>query len=174
MTEFSAEGLQFIILTCGILAVASAASESINADFVMKISDALLGVDKEEEEEEEKYAGVRRVRNPITGRMINQDGQESAPLPVSLRPVMSTPGSFVKSIPAPASARHPAHQTQGQPSGSSFAKGCWMARHPTQCLRRHARRHHLVLGLSGTRRGDRSTGSSSPRQPRAVRSPRRR
>ena len=91
MTEFSVEGLQFIILTCGILAVGSAATSSVNADFVMGISDALLGGVEEEEEEEGKSAGVRRVRNPVTGRMINQDGQESAPQSVSLTPRICPP-----------------------------------------------------------------------------------
>jgi hypothetical protein len=76
MTDYSVEGLQFVILTCGLLALASAATQKENADIVMRISDALLGGDEEPDlpAEKRRTGTMRRVMNPITGRMISQDG----------------------------------------------------------------------------------------------------
>ncbi|EKX37952.1 hypothetical protein GUITHDRAFT_115923 [Guillardia theta CCMP2712] len=76
MLETSVEGITFIVVGCAFMAAVASTDMFDVSTALGKVSDALLGAEDREDEDEDKAAGERRTRvqNPITGRWILKEG----------------------------------------------------------------------------------------------------
>ena len=74
------EGITFIVVGCAFMAAVASTDLFDVSTALGKVSDALLGAEDREDEDEDKAAGERRTRvqNPITGRWILKEGSGGA------------------------------------------------------------------------------------------------